>query len=65
MLGNAGDAAHEALVIDIDVLRFAPVAGLSDAARLLLDIWDSVQKVDVSDFLCMYPLKSIIISFYR
>ena len=28
-------------------------------------IWDSVQKVDVSDSPCMYLLKSIIILFYR
>ena len=65
VLGNAGDVAHEALVMSIDVLRFAPIAGLSDAARILLSIWDAVQKVDVRDFPCFCPLTSLTILFYR
>ena len=65
VLGNAGDVAHEALVISVDVLRFAPIAGLSDAARILLSIWDAVQKVDVRDFLYVCPLTSLNILFYR
>ena len=45
--GTAGDIAHEALFIGVDLLQFAPIAGLVGAGRMLLNIWDSVQLVDV------------------
>ena len=42
------EATHEALAIGADVLQFAPVIGLAEAARVLASIWDAVQMVDVS-----------------
>ena len=51
MLDNADvQVAHETLVIGLDVLRLPPIAGLSEVARTLLHIWDSLQKVDVREF---------------
>jgi len=47
-LGTAADITHEALYIGVDFLEFAPVPGLKPVAKLLLDIWDASQKVDVS-----------------
>ena len=47
ILGTASDVAHEALILSSDLLQFAPVAGLSEAARVLLNIWDALQMVDV------------------
>lgn len=51
ILGTTGDIAHEALLLSVDVLEFAPVLGLQQAARTLLGIWDALQMVDVSAFL--------------
>jgi abelson tyrosine-protein kinase 1 len=48
ILGPSLDIAHELLAASVDVLQFAPVAGLSQAAKVLLNIWDSVALVDVS-----------------
>lgn len=39
--------AHDALEMGTELLRFAPVAGLAEAARVLLTIWDSLQFVEV------------------
>lgn len=47
MLGTAGDVAHEALFMSVELLQFAPVPGLSSAALTLLNIWDALQLVDV------------------
>lgn len=47
VLGTASDVAHEALILSSDLLQFAPIAGLSEAARVLLNIWDALQMVDV------------------
>lgn len=49
VLGTAADVGHEALLLSIGALQFAPVVGLQTAAQALLSIWDSLQKVDVSD----------------
>jgi len=49
------DVAHELLIVGSDFLELAPIPGLSPAARSLLEIWDAVQKVDVSLFL-EYPI---------
>lgn len=48
ILGTATGVCHEALHMSIDILSVAPVAGLGDAARTLLCIWDAFQKVEVS-----------------
>lgn len=47
MLGTTGEIMHELLEVSVDVLRFAPIVGLEEAARTLLNIWDSLQLVDV------------------
>ena len=58
------EATHELLGISADVLQFAPVIGLAEAARVLVNIWDAVQTVDVRlscilvhemQFLILYP----------
>ena len=41
---------HEALLMGVDLLELAPVPGLLAAARTLLNIWDILQRVDVSLF---------------
>ena len=41
------DAVHDTLEVAVDVLEFAPVVGLAEAARVLLTIWDAVQLVEV------------------
>ncbi len=42
------DGVYEVLSVSAEVLEFAPFPGLAQAARVLLDIWDAVQMVDVS-----------------
>ena len=42
------DLVHDTLEVAVDVLEFAPLVGLSEAARTLLTIWDAVQLVEVS-----------------
>ena len=39
---------HELLELSTDLLRFAPIPGLEEAARTLLGIWDALKMVDVS-----------------
>lgn len=47
-MGTAADVAHEALFIGVDFLDLAPIPGLQAVGRLLLNIWDASQVVDVS-----------------
>ena len=47
MLGTASQVVHELLEVGVDVLKFAPIVGLEEAARTLLNIWDALQLVDV------------------
>jgi hypothetical protein len=47
ILDTALDVTHETLEIGSEVLQFAPVAGLGEAARVLLNIWNAVQLVEV------------------
>lgn len=49
------DVTHEVVLQGADVLHFAPIVGLEDAARLLLGIWDALQLVEVRRL----PLTSI------
>ena len=42
---------HEVLLTSVDLFELAPVPGLQAAARTLLEIWDSLQEVDVSFFI--------------
>lgn len=53
VLGVAGDVTHEALLLSAELLQFAPMPGLEVAARALLDIWDALQMVDVSEQLAL------------
>jgi hypothetical protein len=48
VLGTAGDVAHELLRNGVDLLGFVPIPGLDAAARTLLQIWDTLQQVDVN-----------------
>lgn len=41
------DATHDLLEISADLVRFAPIPGLEEAARVLLTIWESLQLVEV------------------
>ena len=52
-LRAAGDIAHEALILGADVLQFAPVVGLSEAAKVLLSIWDAVEQVETNRLACL------------
>ncbi|KIK53580.1 hypothetical protein GYMLUDRAFT_250285 [Collybiopsis luxurians FD-317 M1] len=54
--GRSGDkqensvlALHKVLLTSVDLFELAPVPGLQAAARTLLEIWDSLQEVDVSE----------------
>ncbi|KAF8890966.1 hypothetical protein BD779DRAFT_1515523 [Infundibulicybe gibba] len=53
VLGTAGDIAHEALLMSVELLDFAPVPGLQTAAKTLLNIWDTLQMVDMNRLACL------------
>ncbi|KAH9924941.1 hypothetical protein B0H21DRAFT_886279 [Amylocystis lapponica] len=53
VLGTTADVVHEALLISVDVLEFAPLPGLHTAARTLLGIWDALQAVDINRLACL------------
>ncbi|KAJ7617179.1 hypothetical protein FB45DRAFT_756602 [Roridomyces roridus] len=44
---------HDLLEVGAEVLKFAPIPGLDIAATLLLNIWDSVQAVDINRLACL------------
>ncbi|KAI0701586.1 hypothetical protein C8Q76DRAFT_697968 [Earliella scabrosa] len=48
VLSTVGKVVHELLNVGTDVLWFAPIPGLEEAARVLLNIWDALELVDVS-----------------
>ncbi|KAH7920215.1 hypothetical protein BV22DRAFT_1098519 [Leucogyrophana mollusca] len=45
--------AKEALVLGTEVLRFAPLPGLEEAARTLLGIWQAMEMVDTNRLACL------------
>ncbi|KAJ7731571.1 hypothetical protein DFH07DRAFT_755579 [Mycena maculata] len=45
--------AHDLLEVSAEVLEYVPIPGLGAAAALLLDIWDSVQDVDMNRLACL------------
>ncbi|EMD32697.1 hypothetical protein CERSUDRAFT_143220 [Gelatoporia subvermispora B] len=53
VLGTTLDVTHEALLIGVELVQFAPVLGLQEAARALLGIWDSLQLVDLNRMACL------------
>ncbi|KAI0753878.1 hypothetical protein C8Q74DRAFT_1307834 [Fomes fomentarius] len=53
VLGVTCDVFHELLEVSVDVLRFAPIVGLEEAARTLLNIWDALQLVDINRLACL------------
>ncbi|RPD53297.1 hypothetical protein L227DRAFT_617134 [Lentinus tigrinus ALCF2SS1-6] len=53
VLGTAGEVVHELLEVSVDVLKFAPIVGLEEAARTLLTIWDALQLVDINRLACL------------
>ncbi|KAJ3557555.1 hypothetical protein NM688_g1411 [Phlebia brevispora] len=48
-----GEVVHEVLALGADALEFAPVVGLSQAAAVLVRIWDAVQMVDINQLACL------------
>jgi len=56
MLGTTGDFAHEMLTLAVDILNFVPIPRLAAAAKMLLNIWDTLQLVDVC---CIIPTLSL------
>ena len=38
---------HDLLEVGADLVQFAPIPGLQEAARVLLTIWESLQLVEV------------------
>jgi abelson tyrosine-protein kinase 1 len=53
VLGAALDVTHEALVLSSELLQLAPVPGLAEAAKTLLNIWDALEMVDTNRMACM------------
>ncbi|KZT05047.1 uncharacterized protein LAESUDRAFT_750759 [Laetiporus sulphureus 93-53] len=53
VLGTAGEATHEVLVVSVELLEFAPLPGLQAAARSLLEIWDALQMVEINRSACL------------
>ena len=53
-LGYGLDVTHNALEIGADVLQFAPVPALQEAARVLLTIWQALELVEVSQYDCLH-----------
>ncbi|KAH9915441.1 uncharacterized protein BXZ73DRAFT_106170 [Epithele typhae] len=53
VLGWAEEIGHELLELSTDLLRFAPIPGLEEAARTLLGIWDALQMVDINRLACL------------
>ncbi|THH30137.1 hypothetical protein EUX98_g4033 [Antrodiella citrinella] len=47
------DVTREVLAVGAEVLEFAPIPGLAAAARVLVDIWDGVQLVDMNRLSCL------------
>ena len=47
-LDTAARIGHEALFTGVDLLKFVPVPGLDLAGKMLLSIWDAVDKVEVT-----------------
>ncbi|KAF8147822.1 hypothetical protein B0H34DRAFT_738281 [Crassisporium funariophilum] len=52
-LDTAADVAHEALYIGVEFLDLAPIPGLQSAAKMLLNIWDASQQVDMNRLGCL------------
>ena len=50
VLGVAARAAHEALFVGVDLLQFVPIPALDVAGKAILNIWDAVDKVQVSSY---------------
>ncbi|KAF7289164.1 Protein kinase domain-containing protein [Mycena indigotica] len=44
---------HDLLEVGAEVLEFVPIPGLEVAASLLLNIWDTVEKVDMNRLACL------------
>ncbi|TBU21950.1 hypothetical protein BD311DRAFT_869668 [Dichomitus squalens] len=53
VLGTTALVTHELLEVSVDLLRFAPIVGLEEAARTLLSIWDALQLVDINRLACL------------
>ncbi len=52
---------HEALLLSTDLLEYAPIPGLQNVARTLLQIWDSLELVDVCVRFSDYHVQTLIL----
>ena len=55
VLGTTGDIVHETPKLATGVLDLAPVQGLALSAKTLLNIWDTLQLVDVRCIISTCP----------
>ncbi|KAF5376723.1 hypothetical protein D9615_007801 [Tricholomella constricta] len=53
MIDITVDVAHEVLIGGAELLKFAPIPGLEGAVKLLLGIWDALQKVATNRLACL------------
>ncbi len=52
---------HEALLLSTDLLEYAPIPGLQNVARTLLQIWDALELVDVCVRFSDYHVQTLIL----
>ncbi|KAM6492858.1 hypothetical protein JOM56_010992 [Amanita muscaria] len=52
VLGPTIDITRHALNAGVDLLELAPIPGLAQAARTLLEIWDALDAVDMNRIAC-------------
>ncbi|KAF8889717.1 hypothetical protein CPB85DRAFT_1333584 [Mucidula mucida] len=53
ILGTTLEVGHEALLLSTDLLEYAPIPGLQNVARTLLQIWDALELVDMNRSACL------------
>ncbi|KAF5376712.1 hypothetical protein D9615_007795 [Tricholomella constricta] len=53
MIDITVDVAHDVLANGAELLKFAPIPGLDGAAKVLLGIWDALQKVTTNRLACL------------
>ncbi|KAF5376728.1 hypothetical protein D9615_007804 [Tricholomella constricta] len=53
MIDITVDVAHEVLANGAELLKFSPIPGLEGAAKLLLGIWDALQRVTTNRLACL------------
>ena len=62
-LGTTASIGHEVLFTGVDFLQFPPVPGLDLPGKILLNIWDAVEKVSVS--VMLVPIRGATVTDNR